>query len=133
MKEILPQAIEVLAPLLMALLGWFSFVTTRWINARIRNEYLKGALLRLDDAVYIAVRAVQQTVVDDLRAKADDGKITPREATEAKNRAVQSVKDYLGAKGLAELQRVLDLDAITRMIEGKVETAVHELKDGGVS
>jgi len=128
MKELLPQIIDLMIPVAIALLAWLSASATRWINSKVKNEYLRGALERLNDAVYTAVKASEQTLVKELREAAKDGKITKDEAEEIKKRAVDSAKAYIGDKGMAELKRVIDPAAIEKLIEDKIEAYLLDRK-----
>lgn len=128
MKELLPQIVDLLVPVVMALLAWLSTAATKWINAKVQNEYVSGALSRLNDAVFTAVKATEQTVAAELREAAADGQITKEEAESIKSHAVDSVKAYLGNKGMGELKRVLDADSINKMIEDKIEAYLQDRK-----
>jgi hypothetical protein len=96
----------------------------------VQNESLKGVLVRLDDAVFTAVKDLQQSVVEQIKAANADGKITDDEKKQIKERALASVKANLGTKGLAEVARVLGLDggALEGLLASKVEAAVHDLR-----
>lgn len=121
---------EMLAPAVVAFLGWASIRLANWLKAKTKNEYLSGALVRLNDAVFSAVKEVEQTVVGAIRRAKADGKITDEEKAEIKAKAIAAVKSYLGAKGLLELAKVLGLDgaALDALIGAKIEGAVHDMK-----
>ena len=57
-------------------------------------------------------------------------KITKAEGERVKKAAVDQLKSYWGAKGLTELGRILGLssDGVGRLLESKVEAAVHDIK-----
>lgn len=128
MQDILPQAIDALSPILLALLSLLAALAARWVNAHVSNLYLRGALLRLDDAVYAVVRELHQTLVPELRAAAKDGSISTAEAAKLQAIAAEKLRSYLGAKGVAELERVFDRAAIEKIIAAKIEAAVLETK-----
>lgn len=130
-QPILSQAIEALAPLLLAVLTLASAYAAKLINARVRNEYARGALLRLTDAVSTVVRETQQTTIDDLKAASEDGRIDESEIEDIKRNAIDRVRTYLGKNGVRELERVFDSDAIEEAIKAKVEAAVFDLKQRG--
>ena len=44
--------------ILTALLAWVSMKVAAWIRAKTQNEYVAGTLLRLNDSVFTAVKAV---------------------------------------------------------------------------
>lgn len=45
------KALAALSPLLLALLGLLAAKAAQLINAKVKSEYVRGVLLRLDDAV----------------------------------------------------------------------------------
>lgn len=124
------KILELLSPVLLAALTWLAAKVAQLINAKVKNEYLRGTLVRLDDAVLAAVREVQQVTVEALKIASADGKLTPEERAQVKAKAMEAVKSHLGMKGLAELAKVLGLsgDAIERMLSTRVEAAVHDLR-----
>jgi len=124
------KVLEVLSPVLLAALTWVAAKVAQLINAKVKNEYLRGTLVRLDDAVLAAVREVQQVTVEAIKAASADGKLTPDEKAQVKAKAVEAVKAHLGMKGLGELAKVLGLsgDAVEKMLSTRIEAAVHDLK-----
>jgi uncharacterized protein YidB (DUF937 family) len=123
-------ATEILGPVFLLILTWAGTSLARYIQSKVKNEYLKNALTRLDDAVVNAVKFVQQTVVDAIRDANKDGVITDVEKANIKQKAIDAVKSYLGKKGLLEIAKILGLDdgALSALISTKIEAAVHDLK-----
>jgi hypothetical protein len=126
----LARGVEALSPLLLAALSWLSLRIAALINAKVSNERLNGVLTRLDDAVFMAVREVEQVFVSMLKTASDDGALTAEERRQAKDAALQAARSYLGTRGLAELGKVLGLpgDEVDRVISGKVEAAVYNMR-----
>jgi hypothetical protein len=124
------KILEILSPVLLAALTWAAAKLAQLIRAKVKSEYLRGALVRLDDAVFTAVKDLQQSVVEEIKAASADGKITEDEKKRIKEKALASVKSHLGTKGLSELATVLGLDggAIEGFLSSKVEAAVHDLR-----
>lgn len=124
------KVLEILSPLLLAALTWAAAKLAQLIRAKVQNEYLKGVLVRLDDAVFTAVKDLQQTVVEQIKVASADGKITDDEKKQIKDRALAAVKSHLGAKGLAEAAGILGLGgaALEGLLSSKVEAAVHDLR-----
>jgi hypothetical protein len=121
---------KALSPVLLAAVTWVAARLGQLINARVRNEYLRGVFVRLDDAVLGVVREAHQVTVDALKAATVDGKLPPAARESIKQAALNAVKSQLGTRGLAEVARVLGLgtDSVDRMIGTKIEAAVHDLK-----
>lgn len=124
------KVLEILSPVVLAVLTWAAAKLAQLIRAKVQNEYLKGVLVRLDDAVFTAVKDLQQSVVDEIKAASVDGKITEEEKRRIKEKAISAVKSHLGTKGLAEVAKILGLEggALEGLLSSKVEAAVHDLR-----
>lgn len=124
------KLVEILSPVLLAALTWVAARVAQLISAKVKHEWLRGVLLRLDDAVLNATREVQQAVVNEIKAGRADGRLTAEERAQVKARAVESIRSHLGVKGLAELGRVLGLDngCVEKLLSTRVEAAVHDLR-----
>jgi uncharacterized protein YidB (DUF937 family) len=129
-SEIAVQAFRVLSPVLLAAVTWVAAKLAQFINARVQNEYLRGVLVRLDDAVLSVVREVNQVTVDAIKSASIDGRLPAGTRESIKAAAINAVKSHLGAKGLSELARVLGLDngAVDRLLSTRIEAAVHDIK-----
>lgn len=121
---------KVLSPVLLAVVTWLGAKSAQWLSARIKNEYLRSVLVRLDDAVVSVVRELHQVTVDALKASSPDGKLTAGTRETVKRAALDAIKSHLGVGGLNEVARVLGLktDAVDRLINTKIEAAVHDIK-----
>lgn len=128
--EIALVTLQLLSPVLLAGLTWLVARAAALIRARVQNEFLRGVLVRLDDAVFTAVKDLQQTVVDEIKAASADGKISAAERQRIKVAAVTNVKSHLGPKGVVELGRILGLGAgaLDGLMGSKVEAAVHDIR-----
>jgi len=129
-SDITLKALEALSPLLMAALGWVATRLAQLINARIRSEETRGVLLRVEQVVFGAVREVQQTLVDDIKAQSPDGRLRAFDRTRVKEVALATVRSELGPRGLDELSRVLGTapEAIDQVLSTRIEAAVHEMR-----
>ena len=124
------KAFEILSPLILLLLAWIAARLATLIRAKTKNEYLRGTLLRLEDAVVAVVKELQQTVVNAIKRASADGVITPAEKEEIKKAAFDKIRSYLGMRGLSDLGRILGLDgaAVDGLIASKIEAAVYDLR-----
>ena len=129
-SEIGLAALQIVSPLLIAALTWAAAKLASYIKSKVNNEYLRGVLVRLDEAVVTAVKDLQQTVVDEIKAANVDGKITEAEKKRIKDSALANVKSYLGAKGIKVLSEVLGLSggALDGFLSSKIESAVHDIR-----
>lgn len=130
LADVALMALQVVAPVLMAALAWAAAKLAALVRAKVANEYLRGLLVRLDDAVLTAVKDLQQTVVAEVKAASADGKIDDVERERIKSAALANVKSYLGPKGLAVLAELLGLseDTLERYLGSRIEAAVHDLR-----
>lgn len=99
-------------------------------EAFVRNERLRAALLRLDDAVVTAVKDIEQTLAAEAKALAADGKLSREDRRRVKEAAVRRVKTFLGSAGLKELGDVLDVWelSVEDFIGAKIEANVLDMK-----
>lgn len=104
-----------LSPVIVALLGWLAVKVTALINAKIKNEYLRGVLTRLSGEVFDTVRAVEQI--------ASSRTLT---GPEKKAQVLALLKEHYGVHGLKDLARVLGVtvDGLDGYLSTKVEAAV---------
>jgi hypothetical protein len=134
LASLLPAIIAALSPVIVALLGVLSAKLVELINAKAKNETVKGILARLTAAVTDAVGEVYQAEAEALKEAMADGKLSDEEKARLRQIAVDHAKSYLGPKGLAELMAVLGIateaDA-DKVIAGKVEKVIYDAKRAG--
>lgn len=119
-----------LVPLAAMGAHWLGARAGDLIQAKVKNERLRAALLRLEDAVVTAVKDVEQTLVVEYRALARDGKLSREDRRRLKETAVRKVKTFLGSAGLKELGNVLDVweMSVEDLIGAKVEATILDMK-----
>jgi hypothetical protein len=118
-------AVQVLSPVVIALLGLLAKKLIDLINARVKNEAVQGILDRLDQTALAVVTQIQQTVVDNLDPSA------PKESLiKARDAALANLKTLLGQKGLDDIKNVLGLgdDSLDKILVMFIEKRVHDLK-----
>ena len=130
MEDIGIKVAEVLLPVLMAALTWGAARLASYINAKVKNEYLRGMLVRLNDAVVDAVKEAQQVAVASLAKANSDGVVTAEENAKVKADVMAVVQSHIGKKGLAEIGKVLGLDdgTLAALLSTKIEAAVYDIK-----
>jgi tRNA U54 and U55 pseudouridine synthase Pus10 len=102
---------------------------TRWVISKTKHEYVKSLEQRFSDSVTTAVKATEQAVLTAVRLP--DGSVPEDAGARAKEAAMASVRSYWGAKGLAELEKVLGMgspEPIDATINREVEAKVLDLK-----
>lgn len=100
-----------------------------WISRRTPPKW-QGALLRLDDAVRIAVRATEQELVGSFRKQSEDGKLSPNQAAHAFAHAAGLVMKQLGSAGRAKMISDLGMteDTFAVMTNARIEAELHTVK-----
>jgi len=133
--SILFIAFKVLQPVLLASLAWAATRVADLINHNVKSEKLKRILLRLDDAIALAVKEMNQTIVDALRDMSPDGKLTAEQRANLKAQAVKLAKSHLGPRGVEEVCEILGIahHEVDTHIGARVEAAVHDLKVGAAT
>lgn len=125
LNEILKAVVLVIVLPILTLLGK---KLHDWIDAKVKNEKVRGVLNRLDDAAVKVVQDVAQRGVGAL----DVSKSAKFNAGAAKAAAMESLKTHLGGDaGAAELKKVLGLPddkAVADVMSTAIESSVLDLK-----
>jgi hypothetical protein len=126
-----PHLLNILSPLLVAVLTWASWKMANYIKAHTKNQQVQAALLRLNDAVTTSVEAVEQTLVSNFKM-AGNGTLSPDDGNKARKQALDQIKANLGNKGLSDMMSVLGVEtpaAMEGLLAYKVEAHVLKLSD----
>lgn len=93
-----------------------------WLKSKTENEAIKAALDEAQTVADTVVTSLQQTVVDGLKAKAADGKLTADDAASVAEMATQQFFDDISDKSLELLEsHTMDIEAyIKRVIESQL-------------
>lgn len=126
-ENIVLTLLMILGPAALAVLTWAGLKLKNYLAAKGMNEYLKGVLQRLDDAVVDAVKGVYQAYVEPLKA---EGGLSDENKAKAKAKAIEYLKSFIGEKGLKELAKVLGAegDELDKALGNKVEAALPSVK-----
>jgi hypothetical protein len=130
MPDFMAQTIEILAPavggLLLALVSWALAEAARYVRAKTENEAVNDAIARICHMTETVVAEVNQTVVDDLKLAAADGRLNLDQARLIASQALAMVLDRM-APGVLEIaaRGVVDLK---EFISSRIERAVREQK-----
>lgn len=121
------QALMLLGPALLALLGYGVVKLNQLIAAKVKNEAIKGILSRLDQAALDAVKSVYQSYVEPLKAA---GALDDAAKAKAKAAALENIKGFMGEKGIKEAMKVLGLegDKMDDALANKVEAVIADQK-----
>lgn len=131
------QIVELLLPivvaLLVALIGYgvaYLRQKTAEINNKIARDSLDAALAEAEIVAINAVRATGQVLVDELKAKSEDGKLTKEEAKEALETANNYFLSAISKDSLNILTAALGPieDWLSQLLEAKVAEVKMEQK-----
>ncbi len=131
MKELLPQLIDALAPLLIAVT---TFVFARLgvlISSRVKSEQLRTIGLHLNSAASDVVLELEQNAVARLRSASKDGRIDQAEIADLKSVALDNLKRYLGERGKADALKAFGFkseEELEDLLRAKLEAEVAKMK-----
>jgi hypothetical protein len=129
------QALEALQPLILAGLTYLAATLALAIRNKVKNAYLQETLVRLNDTAFDVVMEFEQTMVNEYREAAKDGKLDAEEVAEIKAHALGKLKNHFGPKGLDELRKILGFDSqkkFDEFLSGKLESQLRQMKDAAV-
>lgn len=128
-NALIDSGVQVLAALAVALIG----VAGTWLTTQIgKVKQLQTVQIAVDEAKNAAITTaleLQQTVVDDLKAAAVDGKLTKEEIAKLKNDLLAMSMAKLSDASVKVLTAAgVDISAI---ITGAAEAMVGQMKGSG--
>ncbi len=97
-----------------------------YLNNRYQNNKLVQALILVDQIVIDVVKELNQTIVAELKKARSDGKLTPDEAVQIKNKAIDLIVTRSGINLIKQLQR--HFGPVVMFLGTKIEAAVHDCK-----
>ncbi len=100
-----------------------------WLKGRTKNEALKAALEEAKSVADGVVASLQATVVDGLKEKSADGKLSADEALEVADRAVEMFLSDISERSLCLLEE--NADDVTAWIGNLIESRLAQLKKQG--
>lgn len=128
MKEILIQyAVEIAASIVLALIGIFGAWLSKLLADKIKLSNIKDGVKIVESAAEQTVLELKQTVVDDLKAAAKDGKLSKEEIADLGAKLVSMTISKLSTAVLDLLVKArIDIVAL---IKSAGEAFIAEIKD----
>lgn len=120
---------ELAAACVAALISGVAWLWRRHLRHRVRWASAQAFLERLGEHARRAVLATHQTYTEAIRDARADGKLTPEEREEAKRRALEILRSYVGWDDLCEMAGV---DNAERSASAAIEEAVAASKAVGL-
>ncbi len=131
MKALLPQLIDALAPLLVAIITIVFGRLALIIQAKAKSERLRTIGLALTEQARDVVLEMEQNVVSKMRKQSEDGKIDPSEVSDLKRTALDSLKKYMGAHGRDATLKAFGFaneEEMDAMLASKLESEVAKAR-----
>lgn len=97
----------------------------------LRNTNIQNAVTTAESCVTTVVLKMAQTVADDLKEKAADGKLTQEERSAIKTNALSEITKLLGDDVIASLQSVYT--DVGKWLDDKLEASVRALKSDKIA
>lgn len=99
-----------------------------WLKSKIKNETLHTAFNEAREVACTVVSSLQQTVVNDIKEKTVNGKLTDEQAKEIAHTAINMFLSDLSEKSLKVLED--NADDVNAYIGRLIETQLLKLKSG---
>lgn len=133
MSENLQTLLAACAPLLILLITIITAYLVKLINkvcddtkSKTNNEMLNYAINAVNSISVTVVKAFNQQIVNDLKTKSEDGKLTIDEIRMIKNDAIDTIKDSLTDTIKETIETAYgDLD---QYISNAIESAIADVK-----
>ena len=123
-SEVVNQIFALVVTVLTVIVGY----AAKKFNDKTNNEYARGVMQRLGEAIDVGVRYVQTELADDWKAASEDGVITFEEAKKLRDAAWNAAKLHLSEKGLAEVERIVAPDELMELVRIMIEAKLHQIK-----
>lgn len=124
---LLPIIVMLLMLALGALFNWLRVQAAK-VKSDLARESLTAALNQAEKVGFDAISAVNQVLVDELKAKSADGTLTKQEAAEAMRAAIEYFKTHISPQALTILQAAYG--PIEEWLESFLEAKVAQVKWG---
>jgi hypothetical protein len=127
----LQQALAILVPAVISLLGLAASWLMAVIRSKVKSEQARGMLLRLSEQASDVVLELEQGAVAKMREVARDGKLSMGDVRDLQEVALANLKSYIGSRGKADALKVLgfkDEKELEALLRSKIEAEVAKAK-----
>lgn len=127
------EAVAAVASVLLTTLLGFGVSYLRKRTRMIEDESLRSRVdSALDEAERVArdaILATQQTFVEHVKARADDGKLSADEAREALDRAVRYFASHISVASAQTLENVIGSGSLSEWVRDFIEAKLGDQKE----
>jgi ribosome recycling factor len=122
MDQLLPELLQAGIGLVSLALTTLIGMAFKWLLNKVKDEKIKGFFRTLEDVSYSVVSSLKQTMVDELKAKSADGKLSEDDIELLKTKALYEVMNGIPNTYIAAIKnQIPDLQAYAaQVIEKKV-------------
>lgn len=127
----LVQLVTALVPVVSLLLTLLGGWLTKVVASKLKTDEQRAIALNISELASDVVLELQQTTVDAIKERAQDGKITGEEAAEIKQLAVARLKVMIGPKGKAKALKAFGFESdaeLNAFIATKIEAEVRKAR-----
>ena len=98
----------------------------KWLKGKTENEAIQAAISEAEKVADSVVASLQSNVVDGLKAKSADGKLTADEAKDVANKAIDMFISDLSSKSMKVIND--NADDISAYIQNLIESRLLQFK-----
>lgn len=114
--------------LLLGAISVLAFLGSRYLLVKIKNTTIQSMVSRFFLELRAVVIEVNQTVVDAMKERNEDGVLTEAERKEVMDIAIKKLKSNLGSQFLLKLTRILGLSSVEDWLTTQAEAMVNRVK-----
>lgn len=113
----------------MAIVGGIGFVGYRYGLELFKSQRVRRLITRFAIEARAVVVETNSEYVDELKRANEDGKLTKEEKAVAMSKAIDKLRSNLGAKGIARLMKVLDIQGLDAWLATHLSGMVEDVKN----
>ena len=118
--------IPVIGSLVTGLVTWIGVEARKYIKAKAENALVENALTRISHTVETVVSDLSMTLAAEMKAQADDGRLTMDNAKFLKCTAVERIRNQLPATVMKDAS--LGVNSIESFMSSKIEQSLAKAK-----
>lgn len=122
--DVFNQALSAIALLLLTLLSFAAKEATQWLRSKRKTGAASDLIEQVMTAASMVVARNMQTIVEDLKAAAADGKITAEEREKILSDAISDVISHVGPSLIAQMGE----DRARKLVADAIESQVAKWK-----
>jgi hypothetical protein len=123
--DFIVRVTELLGALVLGGIGYLLKKTIDFVSSKSNSAWVRGVLGRVDGLAMRIVREIYQKEIEALKEAREDGKLTDEEKERFKTIAMDTLKEYVGPKGIKELTALLGASGkIDKFLSSTIEATI---------